>query len=75
MRLMQDLHSTVVETAAVNADSQKRFMRLCSCTEAILFGCGQRAGSDLQGQPLRKLSSVHIAFLGRLMVCHSLCLI
>ena len=49
MRLMQDLQSTVAETSAVNADSQKRFVRLCSCTEAILSGCGQKIGNDLQG--------------------------
>ena len=57
---MQDLHRTVADTTAVGGDSYKRFMRLCSCTEAILSGCGPKLGSELPGEDLSHVSHLDI---------------
>lgn len=49
-RLLQDLHSTVTDSVSVNAESHKRFLRLCSCIEAIFNGCRQKVAIDLSGK-------------------------
>lgn len=48
-RLLHDLHSTVAAGVAVSVESQKRFLRLCSCIDAILEGCRATSGSELAG--------------------------
>ena len=56
-RLLQDLRSVNLDTAGVSVEGQKRFIRLCSCMEAIIAGGGQRIGPDLPG---RKTMLQHI---------------
>lgn len=48
-RLLQDLHTTVADNVAVNAVNHQRFLRLCSCFDAVLEGCKQTTGSELSG--------------------------
>lgn len=48
-RLLQDLRAVTSDKSGVSAEGQKRFMRLCSCIEAIVSGCGHNVGADLPG--------------------------
>ena len=54
-RLLQDLQAVTSAKSAVSAEGVKRFMRLCSCMEAIVSGCGPRIGVDLPGN----MATVH----------------
>lgn len=57
-RLLQDLQLVTSDKSGVSAEGQKRFMRLCSCIEAIVSGCGHHVGKDLPGSltsPLLRL--------------------
>ena len=48
-RLLQDLQVATSDKSGVSAEGQKRFLRLCSCIEAIVSGCGHHVGADLPG--------------------------
>ena len=48
-RLLQDLQAVTSAKSGVSTEGLKRFMRLCSCMEAIVSGCGPRIGVDLPG--------------------------
>ncbi|KAL0054989.1 hypothetical protein WJX82_005498 [Trebouxia sp. C0006] len=58
-RLLQDLQAVTSAKSAVSAEGVKRFMRLCSCMEAIVSGCGPRIGVDLPELLGQWISGMH----------------
>lgn len=48
-RLLQDLQAVTAAKSGVSTEGLKRFMRLCSCVEAVVSGCGPKIGVDLPG--------------------------
>ncbi|KAL0031929.1 hypothetical protein WJX79_006429 [Trebouxia sp. C0005] len=58
-RLLQDLQAVTAAKSGVSTEGLKRFMRLCSCVEAVVSGCGPKIGVDLPELLGQWISGMH----------------
>jgi len=71
-RLLQDLQAVTSAKSGVSTEGLKRFMRLCSCMEAIVSGCGSKVGVHLPGN-MANMPTLPLDFAVHSMIGHVLC--